>query len=126
MSLEDPRQLEQQLQRYRPAGPSAELRERVIGSIAAVRLKPDATNGIWWQIAAAFILLAAGTVLHTATAKADRQIAAAIGPTRSVEDARIEELTRVLGEDANAWLIAQAMLAREVERTTAPMPEVPQ
>ena len=113
--MTEDREIEERLRRYRPAGPSAELREK---SMRGVRLQPD-RGGAWWQLAAAAALVVAALLLQSATVRIDRRIAQLIEPARGADERRLDDLTRELGGDPVARAIAEAMLVREraIERT---------
>ena len=112
--------VEQRLRAYRPAAPSPELRDRIIGD---VRVQPN----LWMQFAAAAALLMAALLLQSATERIDRRIAVAPASAHDADQQALDELTRQLGDDPSARLMAQAILVRE--RQTAPVmtnPGVPQ
>jgi hypothetical protein len=107
--MTEDREIEERLRRYRPAGPSAELREK---SMRGARLQPD-RGGAWWQFAVAAALFVVALLLQSATARIDRRIAQLIEPARAADEKRLDDLTRELGGDPGARAIAEAMLVRE-------------
>jgi len=117
--------VEQRLRAYRPAAPSAELRERAIGK---VRLQPDRhARTAWVQLAAAAALLVAALLLHSATERIDRRIAGAPAAMSDADQQALDELTHQLGDNANAHLMAQGILLRDRQEARVPLiPEMPQ
>lgn len=92
--------IEELLRRYRPAGPPAELRKRIVAGRPRRRARP------WAAAAAALVLLAASS--HVAATNEVARLGSGIGPggdTRMIED-----LTQRLGGDSQARLQVQLML----------------
>jgi len=100
---------ERLLQRYRPAGPSADLRGRIIGEYRAARAWP-------WAAAAAALL----AVTLTLRAGAGAQVTNAYVPTADAREAAIEELTGQLGGTAEARALAEAVSLQERIRAARP------
>ena len=70
---DEDKDVEALLRRYPPAVASAALRERVMRS--AIN-GPRAGTAVWWQLAAAAVLIVIGTGFQVATARIDRTLAA--------------------------------------------------
>jgi hypothetical protein len=127
----DAERVEARLRAYRPAAPSPELREKVLGRVqlpvVAARGRRADSRGLWWQLATAAVFLVTALLLHSATERIDRRIAVAPVPARDAEQQALDELTHELGGDANARLMAQVILLRDrQEAHVPPAPEVPQ
>ena len=95
------------LQRYRPAGPPAHLRTRIVigSSPAAAQIWP-------WASAAAALLL--GSLWLSASASAQIRRADVSPPDPMA--AEIEQLTAILGDTDEARLIAEAIAMNERAR----------
>ena len=138
-------EVEERLRRYRPAGPppntvrSVRLQADQGPDSRSVRLQADrdteleADRGagrgrMWWQLAAAVVLLIATLSLHVATGRIDRRIAVLTAPARAGDEKRLDDLARELGGDRTARAIAETILVRErvSERAALLTVEIPQ
>jgi hypothetical protein len=91
--------LESLLRGYRPLGPPAELRERVV----AATMQPR----VWPWVAAAAAVFAATVLLHGATGRLVRQSPLAGGPPPSQD---VVDLTDALGGGDRARAAAEIMV----------------
>jgi hypothetical protein len=71
--IEEDKNLEEWLRRFRPAGPSPGLRQRIMREASAGR-----EAWLWWQLSAAAALLAIATALQSATGRIDRQLTSGV------------------------------------------------
>lgn len=105
----DDSEIEDLLRRYRPVGPPAKLRERILGTDRVPRIWP-------WASAAAALLVSALT-LHLAgryeAASADLRL----GPAAVVRVA--DDLTAVLGGGAAARQLAEFIVVEQQARSEA-------
>ena len=129
----DDEEFEQQLRRYRPAGPAPELRGVVVQGAPTdqrrlLRRPRLEARLMWWQLAAAAVLLVTTMVLQAATERIDGRIALATAPLREAERRRLDELVRELGGQPSARAIAQAVMVRERvrDRNAFSTREIPQ
>jgi hypothetical protein len=103
--------IEDGLRRYRPTGPSARLRERILSSARPQRIWPWAT--------AAAALLVSGVTLHFAIGHEAAGIGATLGPAAETRVA--DDLTDRLGGGAHARELAGFILAEQQVLVAAPV-----
>ncbi len=99
--------IESLLARYRPVGPPADLRDRVVRSAGPRRSRLAAVA--WWSMAAA---LALSVGLHLATQQVMRQTAATLNTPQTQWTAEAEEAAELLnGHGSGRGYIALALAA---------------
>ncbi|MDO8794602.1 MAG: hypothetical protein Q7J25_08290 [Vicinamibacterales bacterium] len=102
-------EIEDLLQRYRPIGPPARLRERILAI--------DRTERIWpWATAAAALLVCALT-FRIATGYEAASVDVRLGPAAATRVA--DDLTDRLGGDAEARALAEFILVEQQVRAEA-------
>ena len=102
----DDRQVEDILQRYRPAGPPDSLRERC--------LAPSRVAGVWPWAAAAAALLAITVGLQAAGAGAIAGADIVLTPDTSAQ--AVADLAEALGGDAAARRTAEQVIGQQMRR----------
>lgn len=117
----DERQVEDLLQRYRPAGPAESLRERC--------LTPLRHAPVWPWATAAAALLAITVGLEAAAAGAISRVDVVVAPDPTAQ--AIAELAEALGGDAAARRVAEQIIDEQMrrerelaERSMPPMGEI--
>ena len=117
MPLDD-EQLESRLRRWRPIGPPAGLRQRVLASASR-----QATRGARWVAAswvAAAVVVLATIMLQRAILAVERDIRSTVGGTRAVWTAEAEAMARALdGAGAGRRYMALMLAARPRQTVTA-------
>ena len=108
-------EIEDLLRSYRPTGPPAQLRERILAMERAERIWP-------WMAAAAALLVSALT-LQFATGYEAADVYVTLGPAAEARVA--DDLTNRLGGDADARGLAQFILVEQQVLAVAPVRELP-
>ena len=103
--MNDP-DIEDLLRRYRPVGPPADLRARILSASRAHRVWP------WASAAAA--LLASALALHLAAGHATARVDPKPAPEPAVR--AIDDLTEMLGGDTAARRLAEFIMVEEQMR----------
>ena len=99
--------LEEALRRYRPSGPPAELRDRVLSSGAVGRPRQGRRLADWiYPLAAA----AAAMTLYALTDSSHRRVISATSPKDGERERAIAELAVDLGGDEHARLEAERLI----------------
>ena len=107
--------IENLLRRYRPTGPPAQLRERILAMERSERIWP-------WMAAAAALLVSAVT-LHFATRYEAADVDVTLG---TAAEARVaDDLTDRLGGGADARELARLILVEQQLLAVAPVRELP-
>jgi hypothetical protein len=106
-------EIEDLLRRYRPKGPPAQLRERILAM--------ERPERIWPWLAAAAALLVSALTLHSATRYEAADINLTLGPGAEARVA--DDLTDRLGGDADARGLAQFILVEQQVLAVAPVTE---
>jgi hypothetical protein len=100
--------LEEALRRYRPSGPPAELRGRVLGPDIVGRHRHGWRLADWiYPLAAA----AAAMILYALTDSTHRRVIAATSPPTTEREAAIAETAVSLGGDERARLEAERLIS---------------
>jgi hypothetical protein len=108
--MNDP-EIEDLLRRYRPAGPSSDLRARILGDTTPV-------GRTWpWAVAAA-VLLAATLYLHAASNRL--AVGAGIDVSADSKSTAIIALSEMLGGGPSARTAAELTIAVDTIRTETP------
>jgi len=108
--------LERRLRRYRPTGPPAGLRARVLRA----RREASWLRIVTWAAAAALAVAVLGSV---AASRIYRDLSEQLGNTaESVHDTDVRRLSTVIGTDPEALMEAEAIASRsEAEDREGPM-----
>jgi hypothetical protein len=104
--------LEARLRHYHPAGPSLDLRDRVLGPVRG------GGAGIWWELAAAAVLLAIGLGVNQLSGRITRRITADLEPVRAPDERLLDALADTLGGGAEARVSAEAWMDLETREET--------
>lgn len=107
--MTDP-EIQDVLRRYRPTGPSPDLRARVLCGATSV-------GRTWPWAAAAAVLLAATVYLHVS---ANRIVLRAVDLPTSAEAAAIDALAEMFGGDSRARSMAELVVLTDVVRPDSP------
>lgn len=106
--------VEQALRRYRPVGPPADLRARVLAAAQAEAARPaprrivDRIGPFWWSMAA---MLVVAVALQWASRGLTRQICGSIGIGPAAWTSSADEAVELLGDDAAARRYVMAGLS---------------
>ncbi len=118
--VHDDKIVEATLRRYRPVGPPAELRDRVLCSVGPRRLR---WAFVGWTSLAAALVLSIG--LYLATERVTRETAAAIGGGAPVWTTEADEAVELLnGHGSGRRYIAIALAAGQPRATRSLRPDV--
>ena len=106
---------EEALRRYRPSGPPAELRDRVLSPDTAGRSRHGRRLADWlYPLAAA----AAAMTFYALTDSTHRRVMSATSPAKAEREAAITQLAADLGGDETARLEAERLM-RAIESADA-------